>query len=757
MLSESLLKSACNHHRALDSDASVSEQIVQIADRLASGHDRESFNAHQNKLSGIDEKQDTDYKKARLIPIFEQLKGRDEASSRYELKPLTPRVLPTQRVELSRKEAEEEYKDLWNAFANGVNELDDYDCTNNWLMSINSLLETYFWSVPASSYGNLAETSLYDHLRLTSAFASSLYRMNEEGKVDLSKNNYHAGTNIFRLVQGDFSGIQNFIFDFKGESHSFASKILRAKSFYVNIAVELAAQKICSEFGVPSINIILNAGGKFTALLPNLPESETILSKIQSEINEFFHIETFGQTWFNLASVEAGLESFERKKEKGFSKLLESLNEKLADNKNKIVIENPVFENYLNSLKKDEDGKDKKCKICGYQPTQGKAPFCKSCLNYKKLGEALIDDEKHLLTINNIKKDGIELPFQMCLHKKDKKQSDDVLVWNTVVKEDGVSKYAAWRMANYVPHFTEEDLNNEAYKGIKEKNDDDKINAGEIKTIAHIGADALIEDAKGKFVGKAHIGILKADVDNLGKIFIDGFYSKEGKDSGEVHDFSRTAYLSRMLNYFFVGWLQDEIANKYDSIYTVFAGGDDLFLIGPWNEMIDFSKKINSRLKEYCCNKDIHISAAVELGSASVPVRQLSEIAEKSLKKSKDYINPSDKKEKNAITVFGQTVSWDEFDELYSDINWITDLFEKGVSVGFVYRWLTFINMKEHLEEGNFNPEDAKWIAHFKYSSYRNYKSNESLLLELNRVVGKIQTHGGAFKIPISYCLYNRR
>ena len=88
------------------------------------------------------------------------------------------------------------------------------------------------------------------------------------------------------------------------------------------------------------------------------------------------------------------------------------------------------------------------------------------------------------------------------------------------------------------------------------------------------------------------LGILKADVDNLGTIFSFGIKNKT---------ISKVASLSRQLNYFFSLYLPYLLKNnkKYKNIYTVFAGGDDLFLIGPWNIIIDFSKELNEEFRLY--------------------------------------------------------------------------------------------------------------------------------------------------------------
>lgn len=57
--------------------------------------------------------------------------------------------------------------------------------------------------------------------------------------------------------------------------------------------------------------------------------------------------------------------------------------------------------------------------------------------------------------------------------------------------------------------------------------------------------------------------------------------------------------LSRMLELFFNGYLHEIIAKKYKNVYCVFAGGDDLFLLGPWSEMPELAIEINTKFDEY--------------------------------------------------------------------------------------------------------------------------------------------------------------
>jgi len=74
----------------------------------------------------------------------------------------------------------------------------------------------------------------------------------------------------FLIVNGNFQGIQNFIFSGYGDIRKYRSKILRGRSFAVSLLSELAADMLCREIGLPFTSVILNAAGRFTILAPNI-------------------------------------------------------------------------------------------------------------------------------------------------------------------------------------------------------------------------------------------------------------------------------------------------------------------------------------------------------------------------------------------------------------------------------------------------------------------------------------------------------
>lgn len=92
---------------------------------------------------------------------------------------------------------------------------------------------------------------------------------------------------------------------------------------------------------------------------------------------------------------------------------------------------------------------------------------------------------------------------------------------------------------------------------------------------------------------------------------------------------------------------------EFKNIYTLFAGGDDLCLIGPWNVMVVFAEKIQKEFSTYTGDSPIiTISAGVELFKPSSPVVHAVEKAESALERAKNNEG------KNSVVLFGYAMKW---------------------------------------------------------------------------------------------------
>ncbi len=138
------------------------------------------------------------------------------------------------------------------------------------------------------------------------------------------------------LISGDFYGIQKFIFDRLSTKN--ASKVLRAKSAFIQIFTEYIARYICSELGATEKNIISMNAGKFEILIP---KQDIKLNEIQDRIDKYFIKNFYGLSGVMISSVECEQKDFEDKK------LYKKLRKKIIDS-----VEDKKFQKF-NLFKKD--------------------------------------------------------------------------------------------------------------------------------------------------------------------------------------------------------------------------------------------------------------------------------------------------------------------------------------------------------------------------------------------------------------------
>ncbi len=730
-----LINVAAKHH--LRGEIGVLAAIVRKADRLSSGFERE-----ESEDKGH-------YKKDRLESIFSQvcLGNEKEKKPKTFYCPIKKLDFETVPIESGREADKDAYKTLYNGLCNDLDklaELKDKVHFDAFWDALEYLLEVYTWSVPSSSYYSYPRISLFDHLKTTSAIAQALYGFHkaggtlEESKIESIKNNE------FLFVQGDFSGIQSFIFSKMGESNKYAAKILRARSFFVSLSTDLAAYDICKRLNLTKATIVMNAGGKFTLLLPNTPESLRVIYEVEEEINKSFKDLTFGETRFYIASVPLSDSDFDSKSD-AFSKKMEKLVMELEKKKLQPKIDRFVFDGYIDEISRSGKGV---CKICGKHVAacDDDVPICDYCKVFREIGANLVRKKYFKITKN--KKEGIpeivndyKLDFLSDKGNLTSFIKDALLVYD--LERDGEFKgVAKGKISGYVPVYTMEESEIGKYEGL----DVDEIaDVEDPKTFAMIAEDAKEPNEKGEYVGEAFLGILKADVDNLGRIFIEGIKGDTEGKAGNSGGISKRVSLSRMLDFFFTGWLQYKLRTQYKSVYTVFSGGDDLFLIGPFNQIIDLAQEINSHLKDYTKNDDFHLSCGISFLKPKVPVYQMAESAESFLERAKG------EEGKNSIGIFGKVVKWSEFEEMMRDKK-LADVLE-GISNSLRYSLFKFSSMAE----GKGGYRDLMWKPLLSYQVYRNVKNNELREVVLRILMDGLEKYRDKFVVPLSNYIYRSR
>ena len=204
-------------------------------------------------------------------------------------------------------------------------------------------------------------------------------------------------------------------------------------------------------------------------------------------------------------------------------------------------------------------------------------------------------------------------------------------------------------------------------------------------------------------LGTKRLAVLKADVDDMGE--------RVGKIAREDASLRKLRCLSRNLHAFFSDTIQDLLADSWHTIYTVFAGGDDLLLIGPWNIVFDFAQALHQAFnsgpgREY---PGLTFSAGIAVTPHRLPIRHAIGRAEELLASAKRCPG------KNRCSSLGATWSWDRHPAVLADGQRLCRAITEGAaSRSLVQRLLTIL-------EPDVDPEmrAARWNYHVQRGSPR--------------------------------------
>ncbi|HIE32664.1 MAG TPA: type III-A CRISPR-associated protein Cas10/Csm1 [Thermodesulfobacteriaceae bacterium] len=786
---DSFINLAAGHHNP----ETAMQWIVTMADRISSGLDRATFDKGE-KIAF------QDFKKTRLLPLFEGLEvGAGDAyeklsdfNYRYPLAPLSAgSVFPLHRdSKILQTDANQEYQTLFDTFIRHLGELQHRQTNLElWVSHFDSLLQTCTAMIPAARVGDvIPDVSLYDHARTTAAFASALYQYHLQTDSLDERSIRDSGEEKLLLVTGDFYGIQDFIFSAGGEMKKFRSKLLRGRSFAVSLFSELAADMLCRELGLSPLSVILNAAGKFTLLAANTQQSREDVSKVEAAINDWLFEISCGQASMGIAVTRANTSKFYCN---AYGELHDTHMRDVQERKKlKLDLErySGTMDGYLEAFDNNLDRQI--CGLCGKRPADARAAadrtvlgeagvsVCPVCRDHVMLGSGVVKYNRLAILDSadpSTSGKGLHRPlfgrYQLRFTASGSFSTDaEVLkIWQVNGNTDGsLFSDITMRLLNgYVPLYRPEDEHDDCLLAGERGEDKtleliDQINVGDPKTFSHIALKAKRKNSERERVsGTEAIGVLKADVDDLGLLMGCGLPEKR-------FTLSRMATLSRQLDAFFSVYLPNLLANSDDfrDIYTVFAGGDDLFLIGPWNKMAYLAVYLKERFAEYvCANKKVTFSAGITVHKAHVPVDKLARATEDALEESKNAEG------KNSVTMFGQTVTWENFQALLENRNAMQNWLDKNyISSAMMYRFNHLIALAEQeraaLAGGDVCLDDLtamKWRSMFSYSIQRNINSSlkgeerQGAVQDVSLMARWMDTYGAATRIPLWHLLYDKR
>ena len=694
----------------------------------------------------------------KLRPLFAAIRLKDDqpagnTSAHYPRAPLNPlSIFP---------DSDSADADLWQTFLAGLGDIPKSHHNNwpLWLDHFDTLWQSVAHAVPAA---HSADVSLYDHSKTTAALATALW-LHRDAAEDSKE---------ILLIQGDFFGIQNFIFAAGSATNRRAAKILRGRSFHVSLFAEVAALKVLEACALPPTAQIQNAAGKFLILAPNTATIHDAIEQARQEMNQWLLEHCYGQVALGIATQEASCDDFSDQQrfrtliDESF-RVLERAKLQRFDLTGAAPTALPVT--YPNG-------------VCPYDqrlPATGTAndpqPAALSA-DQITIG-SLLPKQNRLLILNRATavhedRDTQKLRLDIFGYTiaftadeeisgyfgKAAEQGELRRCWDfslPVLDDTSVWHGYARRYINaYVPRFSAEDLlARDKYRAMEDENNPaPEQNAP--KTFNHLACEERQPEGNNGWHGKIAIATLKGDVDNLGSIFQKGL---------EAPSLAKMAALSRQMNHFFSLWLPAYCAAHARNTYTVFAGGDDFFLIGPWLQIQQLAAAMREYFKKYVAdNPQITFSAGIAISKPGLPVPKLSVFAEEALEKAKAH-QLRDKTAKNALNLYGETVSWGDWPQLEKTAARISELERQyRLSTAYLYDLLHYTELAVAETAGDINA--SIWRSRLYYRTRRYVNEQKHITAKDNAyqqlsgdLAGYIQALHGTIRIPLYNHFYQQR
>ncbi len=543
------------------------------------------------------------------------------------------------------------------------------------------ILEDTLSYVPSSTATDEAcDISLYDHVKITAAVTGALLRyMENHGITDYKDFCYthgkdHRKEQTLLFISGDFSGIQKFIYRVESKG---AMRMLRGRSFYLQMVMENAIDEILGKLRLSRANLIYSGGGHFYMLADNSEETRDILEESFRQINQRLLL-SYGTSiyiaggWTKLAAEE--LLSGGDDQGNIFRQVGEAISERKQRRYEETEIRLLTDEN--SELNTVHPGM-RECALChrtveeetlsAYKAPSGEEEaidVCPACNGMYTLGRDLID-KKTFFAVSDTKTAGsLELPgisesehryLKAVTPKEGKALLEEGHLFRIYSKNaSDTSEIVATRL--WVGDYAaEEDGNVLDFAELAEQSGGEK----EEKSICRLG-------------------VLRADVDWLGAVFAAGLPKR-------FATLSRYAALSRSMSLFFTKAVSDICRKKLPKgevpfylfgekererlIHAVYAGGDDLFLVGAWDDLLEFAVDLRKVFRDYT-NGKLSFSAGLGLFAPTYPILHMAEEAgalEDRAKKENPEVKDSLALFGEGVTAGGKTVlpifRWQDFEE----------------------------------------------------------------------------------------------
>lgn len=644
--------------------------ITYIADNIASAADRRE---KEQRECGFD-------RKIPLESIFNILKGNHQNLC-YQ-----PQMLSNKSDIFYPTEDKIEYREnFYTEVSQKMKEcLMQFTYDKNYVNSLLEILEATLSFVPSStSRQERADISLFDHVKLTAAIASCIYLYLQENEIEdyqellLKKAEKFYEEKAFMIYSMDLSGIQDFIYTITSKG---ALKGLRARSFYLEIMMEHMIDELLERLSLARTNMLYSGGGHCYLLLPNTRKAKEQCAVFEKEINQWF-LETFQTNLFaGCGFAECSASDLKNQPDGSYQEIFRTITRQISERK----MNRYTYQDLLYLNEKEQIPGERECKICHRTDLLREDNQCEICWALEQMAVQIMENQFFIVSSE---KKGISLPLPLGRHLTTEKRNEDV---RQQMKED--------------PSYIRTYGKNRFYSGYSVAT---KLWIGDY----HYKTGCSFQDLADCAQGIERIAVLRADVDNLGEAFVSGFANEENHN--KYVTLSRTSTFSRKLSLFFkyhINHLLEqgsfylrEKEDKRRAAVIVYSGGDDLFVVGSWDDVIGFAVDLYYSLKKYS-QGTLTISAGIGMYPPKFPISVMA----KQTGALEDAAKEVDGK--NAVTLFDERYSfhWDELiqeiiEEKLQLIQSYLNEFAEERGKAFLYRVLELMRARWTEKDGRIN------------------------------------------------------
>ena len=544
------------------------------------------------------------------------------------------------------------------------------------------LMQKYAWAAPCT-YGD-EYLSLYEEFK---ALAALVY----------ASDGAETPAETVLLIGGDIPGIQDFVYTITSKG---AAKGLRGRSFFLQLLGDAVVRRLIAELGLCWANVVYEAGGNLNLLAPDRPETLRQVCQIRQQVNEVL-LQAF-QGDMSLVLEYQVLPTAALFDAEQFVRQRQVLGTTLARAKHMPL--GSLLGDWDKVFEPQGEGSERSCRICRVEidernsvlmePTEEAIEgseedrVCCLCDSFGRLARAIRhenlwmavkewpgllgtafepDDRWYRLLARMT---GFTYAFGKD-RPGDKGQS--LLVNRFDFLQQGACGFRV--MANVTPVVTQDDV--DYLREEEHREPAQLLEPG--KDIRDFGLLARAATERGAI---ERVGVLQMDMDGLGHTFSNGVPELT---------MPRLSALSAAFGRYMGGCLTT-LARQYggNDLYIIYAGGDDLFIVGAWDCLPDLAHAIQTRLKDYTGDHPVlSFSGGLILEGKRFPLYRAAERSKDAEHAAKDYKRDNGRG-KEAFSFLGTVVGWEEWPQVVASQQILRDLVKQGVPHSLLHLAQTF-------------------------------------------------------------------